>query len=196
MLCIGSSLEVYPVAQLPETTLSNGGQIAIVTRSRTPLDRQAAVRMNGDVVDELGAVLAALGQTRDFVIDGSDGVQPLVGSRTYSVADPWLSRKRRRPRPERRLDPSERERDRFSLRRAGTARERCRRSCGHAVAQPAQLLDTFGQRGRRRVARQLGERGVERDQHLQRGLARASRRRGRAARAVQALRKRAADGAR
>jgi NAD-dependent deacetylase len=61
MLCIGSSLEVYPVAQLPETTLSNGGQIAIVTQSRTPLDRHAAVRMNGDVVDELGAVLAALG---------------------------------------------------------------------------------------------------------------------------------------
>ncbi len=61
MLCIGSSLEVYPVTQLPETTLSNGGEIAIVTQSRTPLDRQAAVRMNGDVVDELGAVLAALG---------------------------------------------------------------------------------------------------------------------------------------
>jgi NAD-dependent deacetylase len=61
MLCIGSSLEVYPVAQLPETTLANGGQIAIVTQSRTPLDRQAAVRMNGDVVEELGTVLAALG---------------------------------------------------------------------------------------------------------------------------------------
>jgi NAD-dependent deacetylase len=61
MLCIGSSLEVYPVAQLPETTLSNGGEIAILTQSGTPLDRQAAVRMNGDVVDELGAVLAALG---------------------------------------------------------------------------------------------------------------------------------------
>jgi NAD-dependent deacetylase len=61
MLCIGSSLEVYPVAQLPETTLSNGGEIAIMTQSGTPLDRQAAVRMNGDVVDELGAVLAALG---------------------------------------------------------------------------------------------------------------------------------------
>jgi NAD-dependent deacetylase len=61
MLCIGSSLEVYPVAQLPETTLSNGGEIAILTQSGTPLDRRAAVRMNGDVVDELGAVLAALG---------------------------------------------------------------------------------------------------------------------------------------
>jgi NAD-dependent deacetylase len=61
MLCIGSSLEVYPVAQLPETTLASGGQIAIITRSRTPFDRHAVVRMDGDVVDELEALLAALG---------------------------------------------------------------------------------------------------------------------------------------
>jgi NAD-dependent deacetylase len=61
MLCIGSSLEVYPVAQLPETTLSNGGEIAILTQGRTPLDRQAVVRMAGDVVDELEAVVGALG---------------------------------------------------------------------------------------------------------------------------------------
>lgn len=61
MLCIGSSLEVYPVAGLPDTTLAAGGQIAILTQGPTPFDRQAAVRMGGDVVDELEAVLAALG---------------------------------------------------------------------------------------------------------------------------------------
>jgi NAD-dependent deacetylase len=61
MLCIGSSLEVHPVAGLPETTLAAGGQIAILTQGRTPLDPLAAVRMGGDVVDELEAVLAALG---------------------------------------------------------------------------------------------------------------------------------------
>jgi NAD-dependent deacetylase len=61
MLCIGSSLEVYPVAGLPETTLSAGGQIAILTQGPTPFDRRAAVRMGGDVVDELEAVLAELG---------------------------------------------------------------------------------------------------------------------------------------
>jgi NAD-dependent deacetylase len=60
MLCIGSSLEVYPVAELPEITLDAGGQIAIVTQGRTPLDRRAAVRLAGDVVDELEAVLGAL----------------------------------------------------------------------------------------------------------------------------------------
>ena len=61
MLCIGSSLEVYPVAELPETTLAAGGQIAILTQGPTPLDRRAAVRMRGDVVHELEAVLAELG---------------------------------------------------------------------------------------------------------------------------------------
>jgi NAD-dependent deacetylase len=60
MLCIGSSLEVYPVAGLPDTTLAAGGQIAIITQSRTPFDRRAAVVMNGDVVEELEALLAAL----------------------------------------------------------------------------------------------------------------------------------------
>ena len=61
MLCIGSSLEVFPVAELPETTLVAGGQIAILTQGPTPLDPRAAVRMGGDVVDELEALLGALG---------------------------------------------------------------------------------------------------------------------------------------
>jgi NAD-dependent protein deacetylase/lipoamidase len=60
MLCVGSSLEVYPVAGLPELTVANGGKIAIVTQSSTPYDRQAAMKLDGDVVEELGAVLAAL----------------------------------------------------------------------------------------------------------------------------------------
>jgi NAD-dependent deacetylase len=60
MLCVGSSLEVWPVAELPEITLDSGGAVAIVTRSATPYDGHAAVRLDGDVVDELEAVLAAL----------------------------------------------------------------------------------------------------------------------------------------
>jgi NAD-dependent deacetylase len=60
LLCVGSSLEVYPVAGLPQMTLAHGGRIAIVTTSSTPYDRDAAVRMHGDVADELQAVLAAL----------------------------------------------------------------------------------------------------------------------------------------
>jgi NAD-dependent deacetylase len=60
LLCVGSSLEVFPVAGLPELTLANSGRIAIVTQGPTPYDDRAAVRLDGDVVDELGAVLASL----------------------------------------------------------------------------------------------------------------------------------------
>jgi NAD-dependent protein deacetylase/lipoamidase len=61
LLCIGSSLEVYPVAQLPALTLAAGGRIAIVTQGATAFDRSATVRLGGDVVEELEAVLEALG---------------------------------------------------------------------------------------------------------------------------------------
>jgi NAD-dependent deacetylase len=61
MLCVGSSLEVYPVAQLPAVTLDAGGRLAIVTQGATPFDRRAAVRCGGDVVDELGAAVELLG---------------------------------------------------------------------------------------------------------------------------------------
>jgi NAD-dependent deacetylase len=61
LLCVGSSLEVHPVAGLPELTLAAGGKVAILTKGPTPFDRVAAVRMGGDVVAELDAVLGALG---------------------------------------------------------------------------------------------------------------------------------------
>ena len=60
MLCVGSSLEVYPVAGLPEITLASGGALAIVTQGPTPYDDAADVRLSGDVVEELEAVLGAL----------------------------------------------------------------------------------------------------------------------------------------
>ena len=61
MLCIGSSLEVFPAAGLPELTLSAGGRIAIVTKGPTPYDREATVKLDGDVAMELPAVRVALG---------------------------------------------------------------------------------------------------------------------------------------
>jgi NAD-dependent deacetylase len=60
MLCVGSSLEVHPVAGLPELTLRAGGRIAVITQGPTPYDREAAVRLHGDVVAELEELLAAL----------------------------------------------------------------------------------------------------------------------------------------
>lgn len=61
LLCVGSSLEVHPVAGLPGLTLDGGGRLAIVTQSSTPYDSAAAVRLDGDVAEELSSVLAALG---------------------------------------------------------------------------------------------------------------------------------------
>ena len=60
LLCIGSSLEVYPVAGLPEVTLRSGGRIALVTQGPTPFDTAAEVKLDGDVVEELEALVAAL----------------------------------------------------------------------------------------------------------------------------------------
>jgi NAD-dependent deacetylase len=60
LLCIGSSLEVHPVAGLPELTLSHGGRLAIITKSSTPYDSAAAIRLDGDVAEELEGVLGAL----------------------------------------------------------------------------------------------------------------------------------------
>ena len=60
LIGIGSSLEVYPVAGLPEITRRGGGALAIVTQGPTPFDADATVRLSGDVVAELEAVVAAL----------------------------------------------------------------------------------------------------------------------------------------
>lgn len=60
IVCIGSSLTVHPVAALPGLTHAAGGRIALVTEGETPYDAQAEVRLRGDVVDELEAVLALL----------------------------------------------------------------------------------------------------------------------------------------
>jgi NAD-dependent deacetylase len=61
IVCIGSSLEVFPVASLPGVTRDGGGRIALITQGPTPYDSDASVKLDGDVVEELAAVMAALG---------------------------------------------------------------------------------------------------------------------------------------
>ena len=60
MICVGSSLEVYPVAGLPAMTYGAGGRLVLITQGPTPYDGDAEVKLDGDVVTELRAVLAAL----------------------------------------------------------------------------------------------------------------------------------------
>ena len=61
LICVGSSLEVHPVAALPGLTRDAGGAVAILTQGPTPLDAVAEVRLYGDVVGELTQLLRALG---------------------------------------------------------------------------------------------------------------------------------------
>jgi NAD-dependent deacetylase len=61
MLCVGSSLVVHPVAGLPGITLASGGRLAIVTKGPTPYDAEAAIRLDGEVDEELLALVAAVG---------------------------------------------------------------------------------------------------------------------------------------
>jgi NAD-dependent deacetylase len=42
LLVVGSSLQVWPVAGLPDETLRAGGRLAIVNRESTPYDDRAA----------------------------------------------------------------------------------------------------------------------------------------------------------
>jgi NAD-dependent protein deacetylase/lipoamidase len=60
MICVGSSLEVYPVAGLPAMMQGAGGRLVLITQGPTPYDADADVKLDGDVVTELTAVLDAL----------------------------------------------------------------------------------------------------------------------------------------
>jgi NAD-dependent deacetylase len=60
LLCAGTSLEVHPVAGLPGITAAAGGAVAVVTQGATPWDDRADVRLGGDVVAELEALVRAL----------------------------------------------------------------------------------------------------------------------------------------
>ena len=57
LLVVGSSLEVYPVAGLPEETVSAGGALAIVNRTQTPFDTLASVRIDGGAGETLSALV-------------------------------------------------------------------------------------------------------------------------------------------
>ncbi len=56
LLVVGSSLEVYPVAGLPENTLQAGGRLAIVNRGPTPYDRRADLKVDASAAEVLAAV--------------------------------------------------------------------------------------------------------------------------------------------
>jgi NAD-dependent deacetylase len=60
LLVVGSSLEVYPVAALPEETLAGGGSLAIVNRGGTSWDVRAAVVVDAGAGETLRALAELL----------------------------------------------------------------------------------------------------------------------------------------
>ncbi len=60
MICVGSSLAVFPAAGLPRLTLESGGRLAIVTKGPTPYDGDAELKLEGEVDEELESALGAL----------------------------------------------------------------------------------------------------------------------------------------
>ena len=60
LLVVGSSLEVHPVAELPEIALAAGARLAIVNRGSTPYDRRAAVCIDASAGETLSLVVARL----------------------------------------------------------------------------------------------------------------------------------------
>jgi NAD-dependent deacetylase len=59
LLVVGSALEVYPVAGLPEETLSAGGALAIVNRGPTPYDGRADLKVDVSAGETLTRLLRA-----------------------------------------------------------------------------------------------------------------------------------------
>jgi NAD-dependent deacetylase len=58
LLVVGSSLEVHPVAGLPQEVLEAGGRLAIVNRGTTPYDARADVRIDGSAGEVLAGVVS------------------------------------------------------------------------------------------------------------------------------------------
>jgi NAD-dependent deacetylase len=69
LLVVGSSLEVYPVADLPRATLAAGGKVAVVNKTPTWVDGRAELVVRKSAGAVLGAAAAALREPPLEVVD-------------------------------------------------------------------------------------------------------------------------------
>jgi NAD-dependent deacetylase len=60
LLVVGSSLEVYPVADLPRSTLTAGGKVAVVNRTSTWVDARAELVLRESAGEVLAAAVGGL----------------------------------------------------------------------------------------------------------------------------------------
>ncbi|MFQ5430009.1 MAG: NAD-dependent deacetylase [Phycisphaerae bacterium] len=59
-LALGSSLVVYPAAQLPEAARQHGAKLIIINRDPTPMDESADLVIHASIGETLGAAMQAL----------------------------------------------------------------------------------------------------------------------------------------
>lgn len=59
-IAMGSSLVVYPAAELPQTAKRHGAKLAIINRDDTPLDPMADVVIHAPIGETMTALMAAL----------------------------------------------------------------------------------------------------------------------------------------
>jgi NAD-dependent deacetylase len=62
LLVVGSSLEVWPVAELPLVTLHRGGKVAVVNDGPTSIDDRAQLKLGGKAGKVLSDTVARLGE--------------------------------------------------------------------------------------------------------------------------------------
>jgi NAD-dependent deacetylase len=60
LLVVGTSLEVWPVAGLPEETLAHGGKLAIVNRDPTPYDARASLVIHATAGETLAECVTSM----------------------------------------------------------------------------------------------------------------------------------------
>jgi NAD-dependent deacetylase len=65
MLIAGSSLEMYPVSQLPSRVLRHGGRLIVINLTPTSVDEAADVVIHGNVAEVLPRVVEACERQRD-----------------------------------------------------------------------------------------------------------------------------------
>lgn len=63
LLVVGSTLEVHPVAGLPELTVASGGRVAIVSIGPTSFDRRAVLKLDASAGETLETVAGILRRT-------------------------------------------------------------------------------------------------------------------------------------
>ena len=68
LLVVGSSLEVWPVAELPLVTLRAGGKVAVVNDGPTSVDHRTQLKVGGKAGDVLRSVVEHLRPSRGPVI--------------------------------------------------------------------------------------------------------------------------------